>query len=111
MKALILSSLLALCLYNYTSAAETWLPVQGEVCFEASGSKPGKFKVPDSGFLQGVRLTYKSGGVNCYKRRKDMVSKFGCYSHHHQLNGKGNFIFLISLSLLRTTALTLSEFL
>jgi len=64
------------CLLSVTLAVDNWTNLNQELCFEAKGRKPGTFKLPTGGFLQGVRLNHKSGGVTCATSAE--MTKFGC---------------------------------
>lgn len=64
------------CLLSIVLAAENWTPLNQEVCFEAKGDRPGTFKLTKAGFLQGVRLTHKNGGVKCSHGGE--LTNFGC---------------------------------
>lgn len=57
------------------------------VCFGANGNRPGRFKVPRSGRMAGVKLVHLYGFVSCHRHRSTNWSPWGCgFGVHQQVN-------------------------
>ena len=67
------------CCITWAVAQDYWRDaVMVQPCFEGKGHKPAKIKLPEEGFVKGLKFIHTEGEVNCKKSHKEFSSRWGC---------------------------------